>query len=1612
MCRIALVQVELLDGVLPDGVLVTDKPAAVHAATSADADAAEAADDVMDGATDGSSVIVDTLSAMSADGSTDFLVCCSVQSRAATIHGHVRSLPSGRKRTLASSLQQTTISLTAPLHIESTLPYAVEVSLGVADAAVADALIASTTGGGGPSNATITAASNGIAWAAAARTAVDAQPAHGHIPAGGTSPITMLPAGCSLLKLRLRMSGRQWGEPVAEYVRGSHADGKMGVWRSGVASHCVLRDPFGRSAHVSLQRLPFPGSGPTRNAVLSLQLAAPLWVINHTHMQLVYSAIAPKLLSSSKAKQRLLRRSTALAATDNDAGGVGDGGRGRANTGSSGRGARAKATAKASAVSSALRSKAGLLAKSAKAKASHLKASASDAGRKEGAVEEGGESTSTGNNGGGKMAALRGKMGGAAGKMGGKISFLRGKKSPASQDGLPASSSQEDADEYDVAGDDEDVEEEPEEMEEETEADALAASNEGELDDSEEQSRVDASDAAVEQDEDESGDQDEDTEGEDSDNGGGDAGLEEDLPESEEAEDHEGEQALLSSTSAEVPSEDADSLDRSRRWAGRGKEVPRTAPGPWLLSGRRLKVALGGRGHKGKWCRPLNCEIVGDSWAVPLGKVEVGVAVMAPPSAAPRSRLVLIHPRYRILNRSGLDVSFRSRGGQASGMLRSDERRSVPFHWGETPVMDRFLQLGMHSLSATASSSAVASESASQGRWCGAFAIDMPTELVVAVPVTGSGMVRMLQVTVEAVGPSLLVCLDVALAAPYKLRNDFENYHIAVRQEGSSYTETVPPNSTLDYTWAEPTGSRTLLISLTDRSGSTFSDGGALTEHVAIEQHALGIEFGISPGELTNEPRPHRSQVDGPVTLWTTVRLGRSTRVVRISPNCPLDEHLSAELEASLLVSLSALSLSLVDTQRRSELLYLCASGLNVSAMSSALEHEAQLTVERVQMDQMIPHAVSPVLLLGAPMPSSASPAWLQANVIRRRTEKRVKRVALSAQQLVIALDESFLIAAHAFAQRCLPSAGAHVSASTGTGTKGGGIKPVAIAATSTAAVPNQRDVHSATSQDTDAPGVAAPPPTPQLTEPVRLVRAYASGELKASAKRIKRPWYIDALEMQALALKVSYRKLPEAVRETASLVARGGDGGSSSAIAGIGGAAAWRPPSLPNVDRLSLQLRPFELTQRFFERRRLLKALRKHYRSELRRQIHKILLHTDMASLVAERSAVARAGRGVLSIVSGRSRAGAASAAATSSMRRGAGAANAKAMNALDVAHAGRLRLPRALMGMGRAVRAYDETEALGWHCFEHCSELRQLARSEPLLCSVRGESLSRRELDVGSEGEARSGVEEESGERSSATSAGALLLLLLTDAHLVCVAVHELPLGLRWQLAIRDVLSLDEDANMPGVVHLTVGTEAESKGETVRSVRLSDRTSMLKLQEALRDYVVDPAMKPSQASSAGEALDASASTLRDAPQLLPETLPEPHIPPSSSTSPFMSPTRAVVALEASSLSAPATHQSVAQPPPPPPPPPPQPPPPPPPPAPPPPPPTAPVPPLPIGSTSEAPAGNDESETARLSALRMRLGELEAAIQAAVDKDAFEEASQLQEMADEVSEAIHMLEQ
>ena len=92
--------------------------------------------------------------------------------------------------------------------------------------------------------------------------------------------------------------------------------------------------------------------------------------------------------------------------------------------------------------------------------------------------------------------------------------------------------------------------------------------------------------------------------------------------------------------------------------------------------------------------------------------------------------------------------------------------------------------------------------------------------------------------------------------------------------------------------------------------------------------------------------------------------------------------------------------------------------------MISALEEEVQFSLERVQVDCQLPKAISPVLLSGQPGGDSGLP-WLKMNVCRRRMEKRMKRLSLSAQQIVIALDEPAVVAMHAFAI-LLPADGAH----------------------------------------------------------------------------------------------------------------------------------------------------------------------------------------------------------------------------------------------------------------------------------------------------------------------------------------------------------------------------------------------------------------------------------------------------------------------------------------------------------------------------------------------------------------------------------------------------------
>ena len=413
------------------------------------------------------------------------------------------------------------------------------------------------------------------------------------------------------------------------------------------------------------------------------------------------------------------------------------------------------------------------------------------------------------------------------------------------------------------------------------------------------------------------------------------------------------------------------------------------------------------------------------------------------------------------------------------------------------------------------------------------------------------------------------------------------------------------------------------------------------------------------------------------------------------------------------------------------------------------------------------------MLLLGAPL---SEPHWLQANICRRRLEKRLKRVSIDAQQLGIALDEPFLTALVGFGARCQTSAAA-----------GGGAADPKSAAR-------------------------------RLTPSVALVRA-AAADPKVTPARRKRPYYIDKLRLLPLQLMLTYRKGPDARATHAA----------HSALNGT-----WRPPPLPSVSELSLQLRAYELEQSFFERRRLSKALKKHYTHEARRQMTRILLHTDVAGLAAD-SLVHEKVRGVFSSVTGLGRkhhaaagaaaegggsksdalrgplAAAAIAAAAGSRRAAEGSGG---LGAALGAGTGRMRLARGLLGPARAVSRYDEVEAIGWHCLHAVAELAEHS-SEPYLCCVQ--------------------------------SVDASSVLVLTDGRLACLAVSKAPPQLLWQTTLRELVAVDDvrdDGALSAPALRLVTTTAiatavgASLGETTL-VRAVDEATTRTLQRALRSQL-----------------------------------------------------------------------------------------------------------------------------------------------------------------------------
>lgn len=189
----------------------------------------------------------------------------------------------------------------------------------------------------------------------------------------------------------------------------------------------------------------------------------------------------------------------------------------------------------------------------------------------------------------------------------------------------------------------------------------------------------------------------------------------------------------------------------------------------------------------------------------------------------------------------------------------------------------------------------------------------------------------------------------------------------------------------------------------------------------------------------------------------------------------------------------------------------------------------------------------------------------------------------------------------------------------------------------------------------------------------------------------------------------------------------------------------------------------------------------------------------TDVAGLVADSSLMARAGRGVLSTLTGRRPAGTSSAplsmrsgaaelvalSSAAEQRRG-GASGVRTVVGSDT---GRVRLARALVGPTRELRVYNETEAVGWHYLHQCADLREQASGEPLLCCVQ--------------------------------AAKEDVLYLCTDVRLAAVAVSH-ALQLLWQVALRDLLSLDLDPNDRATLRLRASGSLASEREVAADARV----------------------------------------------------------------------------------------------------------------------------------------------------------------------------------------------
>ena len=153
----------------------------------------------------------------------------------------------------------------------------------------------------------------------------------------------------------------------------------------------------------------------------------------------------------------------------------------------------------------------------------------------------------------------------------------------------------------------------------------------------------------------------------------------------------------------------------------------------------------------------MSCESEGNSWSVSLGGSELALSVQPTPAATPCSRVLFVHARHRLLNRTGRPLRYSAAAGGPSGWLSATQDVAQPIQWSGAAASSeqRWIRLTL-----------AAAPSAAD--WSGAFVVDKGVEkggdLVVQARGGRSGGDLYVQVTVEVVGGSFLVCFDAVRA--------------------------------------------------------------------------------------------------------------------------------------------------------------------------------------------------------------------------------------------------------------------------------------------------------------------------------------------------------------------------------------------------------------------------------------------------------------------------------------------------------------------------------------------------------------------------------------------------------------------------------------------------------------------------------------------------------------------------------------------------------------------------------------------------------------------------------------------------------------------------------